>query len=73
MLRTWVTVIFSPPIYYAGFLPLKVIGGRFVVIGTIMKARRRSPGCNLQRGNPWHRKPVAGIHQITNYHSSIIN
>ncbi|MCH8120030.1 MAG: hypothetical protein IIC00_09915, partial [Planctomycetes bacterium] len=44
-----------------------------VVIGTILKIRRRSTGRNLQRGNPCHRKPLAGIHPIVNYHSPIIN
>jgi len=44
-------LIFSPPIYSAGFISPKFIGGRFVVIGTILKIRRRSAGCNLQRGN----------------------
>jgi len=53
-------------IYSAGFISPKCIGGRFVVIGTILKIRRRCAGRNLQRGNPCPRKPLAGIHPIIN-------
>ena len=36
-----------------------------------MKIRRRTAECNLQRGNPCPRKPLAGIHPIISYHSPI--
>ncbi|MCH8121447.1 MAG: hypothetical protein IIC00_17190 [Planctomycetes bacterium] len=60
----------AQPIYSAGFLTQKFIGGRFVVIGTILKICRRSTGRNLQRGNPCPRKPLAGFHPIINYQQS---